>query len=164
MDSAVIAAKLETLYPTPSLHFNVELEEQARNAVFEVFLPLVPYLSPFVVKNLVAPEDVEWFKADRAPRFGMTVEEMMAGKDPEAAYAAAKTGFDKIRALLKEHKKDEGPFILGSVPCYADLCLVSTTHMLNLCLMEEFERFLREAGSELRDLYRACEKWMVKRD
>lgn len=162
MDSAVIAAKLESLYPQPSLHLNSELENEAQAAMGAVFMSLVFYLAPSVIRNLVAEEDVEWFKADRASRFNMTVEELETEKNADDAYAAARPAFVKCQEVLRRHKKDEGPFILGSKPSYADFYFISTMQMFRQSDQQLFERFLQEAGPEMRELYKACEKWTIQ--
>lgn len=161
MDSAAIAVKLESLYSSPPLHLNTEIENEAQAAMGGVFMSLAPYLLPFGIHTLVAEEDVEWFKADRASRFGMTVEELMTEKDAADAYKAAKPALEKCRDVLKGHKKDQGPFILGSEVSYADFYFVSTMQMFNRAGKEVFERFLLEASPEMRDLYEACEKWTL---
>lgn len=164
MDSAAIARHLESLQPQPSLHLSPELENEAQNAMGETFMALALYLAPAVVDGIVASEDLVWFKEDRAKRFGMTVEELMTPKDGSAAFAAAQSGLDKCRRVLTEHQKDRGPFILGSVPCYADFYLVSSMQMFRQCSREIFEQFLEEAGQEMRDLYHACEGWTLKQN
>ena len=127
-----------------------------------IFMSLVPYLAPIALKTLVAPQDVEWVREDRARRFGTTVQDLETEKDPNAAYAGAKPGFEMCRKVLRDHKQDEGPFILGSVPSYADFYLVSTMQMFSQAGKEVFGRFLGEAGPELRELYAACEQWTTK--
>lgn len=164
MDSAVIAKKLEALYPTPSLHLNQSLEQEAQAAIMAVFVSLIPLMMSLGINKLIAPEDLEWFKQDRAKRFGMTVEELMAEKDPDAAYTGAKAGFEKCKKVLTAHKKDDGPFILGSVPSYADFYLVSTMQMYKQAGPQLFDRFFEEAGPELRALFEACKKWTLRQD
>lgn len=164
MDSAAIAIRLESLHPEPSLRLNTELENEAQDAMSAVFMSLVFYLAPFVVGNLVAEEDLEWFKADRASRFGITVEELETEKNADEAYAAARPVFEKCREVLRRHKKDDGPFVLGSEPSYADFYFVSTMLMFRQSEQKVFERFLQEAGPELRELYEACEKWTIRQD
>lgn len=164
MDSAVIAEKLESLYPAPSLHLNSTLEHEAQAAMMKVFVPLVPYLLAIATNKLVAPQDLDWFKSDRASRFGMTIEEYETEKDPDIAYAGAKPGFEECKQVLTVHKKDEGPFILGSVPCYADFYLAATIQMYRRAGAEIFARFIQEAGPELKRLHEACEKWTLKQD
>lgn len=164
MDSAAIATELEARYPTPSLRLDPRLEKEAQDAIAEVFMRLVPYMLPYA-PNMVAPEDVEWFKADRARRFGTTVEEAFDVEKDAAPYlAAAGPGFEKCAKVLQEHKVDQGPFILGSEPCYADFYLASTMQMFSRSGERTFAGFLEASPPEMRKLYEACQKWTTKQD
>lgn len=164
MDSAAIAEKLDSLYPDPPLRLNSGLEQEAQRAIMAVFVPLIPYVAAIGVDKLVAPEDVEWFKTDRAARFGMTVTELISPKDPDTAFSGAKEGFEDCKRVLTVHKHDKGPFILGSLPSYADFYVVATMQMYKQADPKLFGRFVQEAGPEMEALYEACEKWTLKQD
>lgn len=164
MDSAVIANELESRYPEPSLRLNPNLEKEAQGAMGEVFMSLVPYLLPLSAQ-IVALEDMNWFKEDRAKRFGMTVDEAFhTHKDGSSYFEAAKPGFEKVVQVLKAHKIDQGPFILGSQPCYADFYLVATLQMFSQIGEEGYEEFIKYAPAELRQLHEACREWTVRQD
>jgi glutathione S-transferase len=164
MDSAAIAGELEARYPAPSLKLNSDLENEAQAAMSAVFMPLVPFLLMFA-KNLVAPEDLDWFKADRAQRFGMTVEQAFeTERDPAPILEAAKPGFEKCRNVLRVHKVDKGPYILGSEPCYADFYLVASTQMFNRAGERCWTEFSKAAPAELIELHDACRKWTARQD
>lgn len=164
MDSAAIATELEVRYPNPSLRLDPELEKEAQAAMGGVFMSLVPYLMQYA-PNIVSPEDLEWFKADRAERFGMTVEEAFeTEKDGAPYFEAAKPGFENCAKVLRSHKVDQGPFILGSQPCYADFYLVATMQMFTQMGEEGFAEFTKEAPPELKELHEACRKWTARQD
>lgn len=130
----------------------------------EVFMSLVPYLLPLSAQ-IVALEDLDWFKEDRAKRFGMTIDEAFHTKKDGAPYfAAAKPGFEKVAQVLNAHKLDQGPFILGSQPCYADFYLVATLQMFSQVGVAGYEDFMKHAPPELRQLHEACQKWTLKQD
>ena len=164
MDSAAIAKELEVRYPQPSLKLNPNLENEAQAAMGEVFMALVPFLLQFV-NNLVAPEDLDWFKADRAKRFGMTVEEAFeTERDPAPIFEAAKSGFEKCRSVLRAHKVVQGPYILGSELCYADSYLVATTMMFERAGERSWSEFSKAAPVELIELHDACRTWTARQD
>lgn len=163
MDSAIIATELEARYHTPSLKLNPDLEKEAQDAMGAIFIALVPYLLPFA-ENVVSPDDIEWFKVDRAGRFGMSVEDAFTEKDGSPYFAAAKPGFEKCTEVLRAHKLDQGPFILGSEACYADFYLAATTTMFKQTSEKAFAAFMKEAPSELKALHEACQKWTMKQD
>jgi glutathione S-transferase len=155
MDSAVIAEKLESMYPEPSLHLNHSIEGEAEAAMMKVFMPLVPYLAGLGMERLVAPVDIDWFKKDRAQRFGMTVEELDTPKDADAAYVAAKPGLEECKKVLTSHKKDDGPFILGSTPSYADFYFMATMQMFNRAGPDMFDRFIGQSNKTSSEFTRA---------
>lgn len=164
MDSAVIANELESRYPEPSLRLNPDLEREAQGAMGEVFISLVPYLLPLSA-HIVALEDLDWFKEDRAKRFGMTVDEAFhTKKDGSAYFEAAKSGFEKVAQVLKVHKLDQGPFILGSQPCYADFYLIATLQMFSQVGEDAYQDFMKHAPPELLELHEACRKWTARQD
>ena len=164
MDSAAIAKELESRYPDPSLKLNPDLEAEAQGAMGEVFMALVVPLMPYAT-DIVSLEDMEWFKKDRAGRFGMTVEDAFnREKDPVPHLEAAKPAFEKVAQVLTAHKLDQGPFILGSVPCYADFYLMTTMQMFHQGSEEGFDLILRNAPPELKDLFKACQRWTTKQD
>lgn len=149
----MIAEKLEVICPEPALHIDHVQQEEIQGAMMGVFIPSGSYLTYVSMKNVVAPEDLDWFKKDRATRF----EQFEEAKCPENSYALARPSFDKCTKGLTVHKLDEGPFISGSVPCYSDFSRVAKILMI-LCFGPDIERFLEEAGSETTALYKACEK------
>lgn len=160
MDSEAIATELEARHPQPSLRRNPELEKEVNEARMGIFVAVIPYLAVMAVDNLVAPEDIEWFKADRAPRFGTTVDEMFGTKKEAAPfYAAAQPSFEKCAELLRKHKIDEGPFILGSEPCYGDFSLVALMQMFYQAGEHEWAKFIEACPVEMRRLHEACRPW-----
>lgn len=164
MDSAVIANELESRYPEPSLRLDPDLEKEAQGAMGQVFMSLVPYLLPFSAQ-IVALEDLDWFKQDRAKRFGMTIDEAFhTNKDGSSYFEAANPGFEKVAQVLKAHKLDQGPFILGSQPCYADFYLVATVQMFSQIGEDGYGEFMNHAPPELRQLHEACRKWTARQD
>lgn len=164
MDSAVIANELESRYPEPSLRLDSDLEKEAQGAMGEVFMSLVPYLLPLAAQ-IVALGDLDWFKEDRAKRFGMTVDEAFhTKKDGSSSFEAAKPGFERVAQVLKAHKLDQGPFILGSQVCYADFYLVATLQMFSQMGEDAYEEFMKHAPPELRQLHYACQKWTARQD
>lgn len=164
MDSAKIAVELESRHPTPSLRLNPELEEEVADVTMKVFVALAPYFF-YCTPNYIAPADVEWIKEDRAKRFNTTVEELFEKKrDPAPFFEAAKPKFEELREVLTKHKIDEGPFILGSKPCYADFIPVGQVQMFTRIGDEGYASYRDAAPRELLELYEACRKWTERQD
>ncbi|CAK3737246.1 Hypothetical predicted protein [Lecanosticta acicola] len=167
MDSAQIAPKLEALQPeAPSLLLNRSLEEEVQKALNEGFMPVFPSLCRRLCERVVAGEDGEWFEKDRAARFGMSLAELEAQKGGDSAWEAARPGLQKLCAVLKKYKKDEGPFCLGSQPSYADMIVVAMLHMFKDKRIGDdvYERFVKTGGEELGELYEAARPWLMKVD
>ena len=60
--------------------------------------------------------------------------------------------------------QDEGPFILGSEPSYADFMLIAGIHMFSFFPQEKFEKFLGMCQPEFRNLYQAGKVWVERDD
>ncbi|KAF7188064.1 Glutathione S-transferase-like protein ustS [Pseudocercospora fuligena] len=163
MDSAQIAPELEKIQPNPPLHLDLKFHEKVGEAVGVMLNPLIAYFMPRVERDVIVEEDIEWFKADRTAKLGKPLTELEKEKGMGSApWDAAKPGFQIIEKLLHEHKKDEGPFILGSEPTYGDLVLIAWTRMFkvvgDLAKDDSFDKFV-DGAKGLRELYEAGEKW-----
>lgn len=163
MESLAIAPKLEELYPQPSLHLDNGFHEEAQTAIGEAIGPLIPYFMPRVARYVVVEEDVEWFHDDRSKRFGVSLDQLEAEKGGDAAWEAAKSGFKHMAELLTKHKKDEGPFIMGSMPCYGDLVVVAAVQMFKAFDEKSGERFVGQDPA-IRRVYEASEQWVERDD
>lgn len=122
MDSRNIADALETLQPEPSLRLDSGYVERTQKAVLDVGGNLAPICIPRVPELLLNPSSAEYFQRTRAVRFGMTLSELaQSDKAGEAAWEKAKPGIEEIITILHEH--EDGPYVLGKTPSYADLIL-----------------------------------------
>jgi glutathione S-transferase len=122
MDSRNIADALETLQPEPSLQLNSGYVERVQKAVLDVGGALTPICIPRVPELLLSERSAEYFQRTRKERFGMTLDELARSeKGGEAAWEEAKPVIQEIVAILHEH--EEGPYVLGKTPSYADLIL-----------------------------------------
>lgn len=164
MESTAIAAEIEARYPEPSLRLDSKLQQEAQTAIDQVFIALVPALLPGTT-SLVAAEDLEWFKADRAQRIGMTIEQAFEPqKDVSRHYAAVQPGFDACTKVLRDYKEEPGPFILGGKPCFADFIIAGVLRTVSRCGEEAFANFLKYAPTEFIELHEACSAWATKQD
>lgn len=160
MDSAKILPKLEELYPSPSLHLDAETNKLATQAFSEAAGPLLPYFFPLLKRRVLVEEDLEWYEADRSARFGMSMDELWNTKGGgEEPWNAAKPGFETLAKLLKEHKKDAGPFILGSEITYGDFLFVAGARMFEVVGEDAFEKYISQAEG-YRELYEAGKKYV----
>ena len=163
MDSTAIAKKLESEHPQPTLNLNDDLQQQMQTVAGKVIFTLVGWFMVRVHSRLVTEEEKKWFRADRERRAGMSLEEWDDKKGGERAWEAAKPGFELFEKLLTEHKRDPGPFILGSQMCYTDLMAASIAEFFRRIEQEAFER-LTGAVNGLKELHEACASWFERND
>lgn len=163
MDSKKIAQKLEDMKPSPSLHLDTGLHDKASAALGQAAGPLLPVFIPIIGRSIVLPSDSEWFENDRSKRFGMSMAEWEKTKGGEPAWEASKPGMAELKKVMTENKKDEGPFIMGSVPCYGDLIVLGFLKFFRVLGL--WEKWLEAYnGPEMERLWEAGEKWMERGD
>ncbi|KAK5681447.1 hypothetical protein LTS10_005977 [Elasticomyces elasticus] len=158
MESAAIAERLEKVYPEPSLHLDTGLHNTAAAAVGKTGFALLPVFMPRVVRTMIVESSVPWVREARQKAFGMSLEELEAAKGGERAWEAAKPGFVELRNLISDHKRDEGPFILGSVVSYADFVVVAALEGFQRIGRDIFDRLVSEVDG-LAALHEACSQW-----
>ncbi|KAK3720543.1 hypothetical protein LTR37_003592 [Vermiconidia calcicola] len=161
MDSAAIAAKLESIHPEPSLHLDNGLVEKVGPLIGKVAFPLLPVFMPRIARDIILEEYAEWFAEARAQKLGMPLDELERTRGGDQAWEAARPGLIELTQFLAEQKRDDGPFILGSQVCYADFLIVSMMEALRRIGQDLFERFIQVSGDHsLRKLHEACQRWM----
>ncbi|KAL6905053.1 hypothetical protein GGI43DRAFT_432239 [Trichoderma evansii] len=112
MESNVIARELEKLHPEPSLHLDNGYYDKARASVEETILCLLPELAPRIPFTLLNDGSIEYFNRTREEFLGMPLSEVLeSDKAGENAWAAARSGMEKMKALLKENSS--GPYVDG---------------------------------------------------
>lgn len=164
MDSRNIADALEALKPEPSLRLNSGYVERTQEAVLATQKALAPNVMPRIPERLLNPRSEEYFRATRAKRFGMPLEELarspMAG---EKAWESAKPSIDELIAILHEH--EDGPFVLGKTPSYADLILAGFWSFAKK-LDKDGDLFERGMGIDgaVRKHWEACQVYLERDD
>lgn len=168
MESADIVKKLEKACPEPSLRLDDELQQKAQDVANQLIFPAVAFIFRRIYSDQITDEEKDWFRNDRETRARawlnrdhITLEEW----DQEAGGAAAlnglQPGMEQLSKFLKEHKKDDGPFVLGSVPCYADLIIVGIVEAYRRIGANDgaFEKIALSVDG-LSEFYEACRPWL----
>ncbi|WPH01559.1 Hypothetical protein R9X50_00440600 [Acrodontium crateriforme] len=163
MDSAIIAPKLEAMYPEPSLHLDSGMQDKATAAVGKVGFALFAVLMPRIASDMLVDDSVDFWKAKMEPKFGMSVEEFGRVRGGEPAWERAQPGLDELKALLSENKRDAGPYILVSQVCYGDFVVVAMLEAFRRIGDDLFERVAARDPS-LKRLHEACKLWLEKDD
>ena len=161
MESSAIASKLESLYPTPSLHLENGLHAKLGPIIGKAIGPLVPVFMPRIGRGIIVDSCYDWFQETRGKRFGMPLDDLEKAKGGEQAWEAARPGLQELKAFMREHKTDAGPFVQGSEVCYADLMICSTIEALKRIGPDLFEKAMEVYdGDDLRRLHEACGAWL----
>ncbi|KAK6213873.1 hypothetical protein QIS74_09875 [Colletotrichum tabaci] len=160
MNSAKIIKRIEADYPEPSLHADSEVLQQMYDLLSETFDALGPVFLPIAPRDILSKESAEYFWETRAARFGMTLDKLEETQGGEPAWAKAKASLEKTAALLD---KTEGPFFLGDKFSYIDCVYVGFLFFARRFGEDNYQRIIRHSES-FDKLYKACEKWLQRKD
>lgn len=160
MDSRVIAAEIEKLYPSPSLHLDspLLLQVEALNPK-AMMAPLRGVVMPKIPRNLLNPSSAEYFEETRAKRFGCPLEELEKKTPEDEAWKDAEPSIHELGSLLR---KQGGPFFLGGTVSYADFVVVGALHFLRSIEERLFERVISIEPC-LKTLYDACGGYLERK-
>lgn len=162
MDSQPIAAALEKLKPTPSLHLDAVDHAKLQDLAIGVMVTLSPLWLSVVHEQILRPGSVQYFKEDRERQLGGMSLRDYEKQHGDGAFKAAEPGMQRLKDELTTHKKDEGPFILGSTPTYGDLVVAALFEGMERVVPKVHERVISFDNS-FRELHEACKPW-CKRD
>lgn len=173
MDSRVIAAEIERLYPNPALP---GIEHPSYNRVisilrsiintsfYGIFVPLVPV-------NILSEKSQKYWYETRTRDHG-DLAALRKEKGGKKGWENSAAGFNQATELYLEDKS--GPFILGKEVCYADFVWAGFLLFLkalgeyqdeesgeNVLVWEEFLKRSGEGGKEVHEgLLKAVEPWL----
>jgi hypothetical protein len=113
MDSRKIAASLEALSPTPSLHLDADILPRVEEQVNNIMMPLRTVWMAKIPRVILSPSSAEYFGRTRAERVGMPLDEFekKGAQESEKWWGLAGIGIGNMASILKENG---GPFFLGS--------------------------------------------------
>lgn len=164
-DSTRVAPKLESLYPEPSLHLDAALHDSVADAVEAVVSGTIA--SSLLLLLEVLPErSSKFFAEDRAKRFGMPLEDLAANYGGDPAWQAAEApggSLEQLLNVLTKHRKDEGPFVLGSQVSYGDFIVAGLFESYKTIDSKAYERLI-SFDKSFKDLHEACQPWLQRDD
>lgn len=163
MDSAKIVEKLEQLHPEPSLRLNPALEKEYGEISSKVIFPCASMLFRGVNDKINPDSSTDWFRKDREGRLGGTLEQLDEKNGGEVGWKNAQPGLKRFEALLKDHKEDSGPFVLGSKVSYVDLMAVGIVEFYRRIGEDLYERLIAEVQG-LKELEEACKPYFKRDD
>lgn len=166
MNSANTVKELESSHPEPSLHLDAGLHGPATETV-EALAGVVWWDAlAQLPKTCLNERSAVYFEETRRARFGASLDDVAAAKGGEQAWktAAAPGGAaEKMGQFLTEHKKDEGPFILGSEPSYGDFIVASVFECFERISPSDYEKLI-SLHPTFRPLHEACRPWLARDD
>lgn len=117
MHSRTIAARLEALYPEPSLHLDSPILQKVYTIQSKHGGALWPLWMPLVSERLLSPRSKEYFdrtrEEDEDVRMPLPLFLKQSEEREEEMWEVAKPALRDLGALLEE--TPEGPFFMGAV-------------------------------------------------
>lgn len=163
-----IVEKLEAACPTPSLHLDDSLQQKAQDISNQIIFPVVAWMFNRIYSEIITEEEKEWFRKDRESRGSammgrdhISLEEWEKETGGKGSFEASEPGMAKLSKLLRDHKRDNGPFILGSQVCYADLMVGGLAEAFRRIGDGAYEK-LMESVVGLKELCESCSLWFQR--
>ena len=163
MDSQKIAQALESHAPSPHLHLDKDMDKQVHKAMTSIIGPLSATLLPAVQRNVLREPSTSYFAENRKQRLGMSLEQLEKDHGGETAWVASRSGLEVLKTQLGVHKRDEGPFVLGSVVSYKDFMIAAIFRWIERT-DEDLYRRLIGYDSTFEKHYKACRPWLARDD
>ncbi|KAK5457229.1 hypothetical protein LTS15_005010 [Exophiala xenobiotica] len=149
MDSRRIADALESLQPTPPLHLDSPCQARIEDLTKQIIDSIRPVFMPMVPKVFLNPASRDYFLSTRTKALGMSLDEYAKGADE--GVQKAKPYIRELGEMLREN--NEGPFLQGKTPCYADMVVLAWLTMLDRLGVGDRFFGLEDGGEELKKLY-----------
>lgn len=165
-DSINCAEKLEAAYPEPSLFLDAHTHESVTDAVNAVWFNIAADALPLFTREVLTKDAAIWFEEDRKQRYGMSLDELSALKGGEEMWKAVRAPdgvLEKLKDCLTKHKKDSGPFVMGSQVSYADFVIAAMFECFERCDTTSYQKIMSYDQS-LKDLHQACRPWLQRDD
>ena len=121
-DSWAIASHLEHHYPTPTLFGGTMGQAHARFINAWADSAMLGGIARLIVRDIldvIDPKDRDYFRSSREARFGMTLEEVQAGR--ETRVTAFRESLLPLRLVLRQQD-----WFGGAAPGYADFIIAGT--------------------------------------
>lgn len=165
VESNNCAEALESRYPEPSLHLDARLHRTIMTKVDQASSNIFPLALVILVQKWLPKRSAEYFAEDRAKRFGISIEDLSKYKGEEQWEAGEVPGgnFDQLKDELTKHKRDEGPYVLGSQVSYGDFVLASLFESCERVDKQIYDRLMGFDPS-FKQLHEACRPWFQRDD
>ena len=159
------AEALESLYPEPKLHLDANLHRTIMEKVDQSTGNIMPLIMPALLHDCLPERSSKFFDEDREKRWGIKPLDLAALKGEELWQAGEAPGgsFEQLKDELHKHKKDDGPFVLGSQVSYGDFVIASLFEAVERVETSAYDRLMGYDESFKR-LHEACRPWFQRDD
>ncbi|KAJ7439108.1 hypothetical protein FB451DRAFT_1107440 [Mycena latifolia] len=160
-DSTKIAEYLDATYPdAPRLMpaGTLGLHRAFVDAAQPLFSPVAPYGLP-ASNAVLHPVSEAYFRRTREESWGRTLEELTPkGEEDVVQWAKLKDGFGKMDEWIRAGGEGS-KYLMGDVPCYADIWIAGNIQWIKLVLPERYEGMKEWHGGRWAALLRDLEKY-----
>ena len=157
MDSGSIAEFLESTYPNPPLPLTSALGQDILSKSRSVIGPAFQVsILPREI-HILSPRAQEYFRRTRETSLGHSLEDQL--KKETEAWVAVDSRVGELEELIRTRGND-GPFVLGSLPRYADFTIAGSLQSARMVDERVFDRLWRIVG--LKNIYEACSPLMER--
>ena len=163
VESNNCAEALESRYPEPTLHLDEQLHRNIMAKVDQATQHIFPLAMIIVCDRLLSKRSSEFFLEDRKRRFGASMQDLATyhGEDAWKAGEAPGGAYEQLKDELHKHKKDRGPFVLGSKVSYGDLIMASMFESVERVDKQLYDRLIGYDESFGR-LHNECRPWLER--
>jgi glutathione S-transferase len=163
MGSETIAYKLQNLHPSPSICLEANVHKSVHEALLAIIAAMRPMTFLAARDTILREPSASWFVEDRERRFGMSLDKLAEKSGGETAWRNAKPGLDALEVQLSNHKKDIGPFVLGSTVSYGDFLVAGVCKWFKKADVAMYERLI-DSVAPLSEHHKACQPWLARDD
>lgn len=110
------------------------------------------------VPSILNENSREYFERTRAEALGKTLQEYASTDGGEEAWIEALPGIKGLGSIIG---KEEGPFVMGDTPSYADFVIVGMLQFFKEVDEDIYERLVK-TEPEFGKLYDVCRHWLER--
>lgn len=164
-ESNSCAETLESRYAEPTIHLDEHLHRNIQTIVDEAASQAFPLALIICVRRCLPERSAAFLLEDRKKRFGISLEDLAKYKGEESWQAGEAPGgsFGKLKDELQKHKKDDGPFVLGSKVSYGDFIIAGFFECVERVDKTLYDRLIGYDES-FKSLHEVCRPWLERDD
>ncbi|KAE9371002.1 hypothetical protein N431DRAFT_376340 [Stipitochalara longipes BDJ] len=160
MDSKAIVQRLERDKPSPSLHIDSPILPEVEHLVSKIMTTLRGVWMPALHANLLNDRSKKHFVQVSEQKYQKPFDQVLQEIGGEEAWIEVLPSIHQLGEIIK---KNEGPFVMGETPSYADFVIVGGLQFLKV-IEEDFYNRVVKIHPAFGKLYRASSQWLERDD